>query len=129
MNLLLDTHIFLWLSGDDNRLDLKTKIIIEDIGNKKFISIASLWEITIKISLKKLNTKYPLKAFEKILNQYVIQIVEIKLSHLLELENLILFPEHKDPFDRLIISQAVNEDFYLITDDAQMKKYPIKLLF
>ncbi|MEO8146440.1 MAG: type II toxin-antitoxin system VapC family toxin [Bacteroidia bacterium] len=129
MNLLLDTHIFLWYIEDDSRLQSEKKDLIDAPISNRFISIASLWEIAIKIALKKLPTKYPLKDFEKILTQYDIQIIDIKLSHLLELENLILYSEHKDPFDRLIVSQAIKEDLFLITDDSQMKKYPVKILF
>ncbi|MGB7375889.1 MAG: type II toxin-antitoxin system VapC family toxin [Rivularia sp. (in: cyanobacteria)] len=128
MKLLLDTHTFLWFIGGNLNLSSTAKNAIENTNNQRFISIATLWEISIKVSIGKL--KLGLE-FTKLVEQEVygnaIEILEILPEHLDELVNLPF--HHKDPFDRLIIAQSLVEDATLISKDAVFQSYPIKLLW
>ena len=99
---------------------------IENIDNNILISIASLWEISIKIKLNKLDMSIPLIELQKILKQKNMEILPIIFEDILinsKLEN-----HHNDPFDRIIISQSINYKYPLITYDSEFKKYPIEIL-
>jgi PIN domain nuclease of toxin-antitoxin system len=126
--LLLDTHTFLWFIGGNTNLSNTARNAIEDISNQRFISIATLWEISIKVSIGKLKIGL---AFIELVEQEVygnaIEILEISSEHLDELVKLPF--HHKDPFDRLIISQSLVENMTLVSKDAAFQSYPIKLLW
>lgn len=128
MKLLLDTHTFLWFIGGNTNLSNTARNAIEDTSNQRFISIATLWEISIKVSIGKLKIGF---AFTELVEQEVygnaIEILEISSEHLDELVKLPF--HHKDPFDRLIIAQSLVEDATLISKDAAFQSYPIKLLW
>jgi len=128
MKLLLDTHTFLWFIGGNTNLSNTARNVIEDTSNQRFISIATLWEISIKVSIGKLKIGF---AFTELVEQEVygnaIEILEISSEHLDELVKLPF--HHKDPFDRLIIAQSLVEDATLISKDAAFQSYPIKLLW
>jgi len=128
MKLLLDTHTFLWFIGGNINLSNTARNAIENINNQRFISIATLWEISIKVSIGKLKIGL---AFTELVEQEVygnaIEILEISSEHLDELVKLPF--HHKDPFDRLIIAQSLVEDAILISKDAVFQSYPIKLLW
>lgn len=127
MQLLLDTHIFLFLINGDKSVPQETIRLTQDNTNKKFISIASIWEMTIKIGLGKLSIINNIDTVYKVIGEYDLSILDIHKNHLKHLLNL---PHiHKDPFDRLIISQAIADNLTLITDDQFIKNYPnLKLL-
>ncbi len=124
MTYLLDTHILLWFSSGDPRLSRKVKSILLNESNSILLSAASIWEMAIKISLDKLVICMPLKDF---LREHVqgnnINILDIAINQVLQLESLPYY--HRDPFDRLIIAQAIVEDLPVITADPHFKKYPI----
>ena len=122
MDILLDTHILLWYLEDDARLSQKHIDAIENLANRKFLSIVSLWEIAIKISVGKLTISQPISTF--VPNE--ITIVPIEIKHLTSFQNLPL--HHRDPFDRLIISQAIVENMNLLSDDANFPLYQVNLL-
>jgi PIN domain nuclease of toxin-antitoxin system len=128
MKLLLDTHTFLWFIGGNFNLSNTARKAIENTTNQRFISIVTLWEISIKVSIGKLKLGL---AFTKLVEQEVygnaIEILEISSEHLDELVKLPF--HHKDPFDRLIIAQSLVEDATLISKDAVFQSYPIKLLW
>jgi len=125
MAFLLDTHAFLWFVSGDNNLPVSVRDKIKDINQPCFLSIASLWEITIKRQLGKLTLNITLNELFDYADRNQIEIVQITYEHLFALSNL---PgHHADPFDRLIISQAICEKFILITRDKGLKKYKIKL--
>lgn len=124
MALLLDTHAFLWFVSGDKRLLKIVKEKILDIHSPCFLSVASLWEITIKQQIGKLLLNVSLQELFDYLDRNQIEIVQITFAHLLTLSRL---PEHhKDPFDRLMISQAIAEDFILISKDMAFKKYEVE---
>jgi len=124
MAVLLDTHTFLWFVSGDKQLPEKIKNKILDINEPCYISIASLWEITIKIQIGKLNIAISIDDLFKYADRNQIEIVQITAEHLLVLASL---PQHhNDPFDRLIVSQAISENMTLFSKDKGLKKYKIK---
>ncbi|EIC29737.1 MULTISPECIES: type II toxin-antitoxin system VapC family toxin [Methylomicrobium] len=126
MKLLLDTHILLWYLENDPKLPDTWKRYIEDRHNSIAVSIASLWEIAIKISLGKLELLDDLSTVESVLHQQGITLLPIKTSHLLQLLNLPF--HHRDPFDRLIIAQAQVEQLSVVTHDSQFAQYSVSML-
>ncbi len=127
MRLLLDTHIFISLINEDRNLN-KSKIdSIIDFGNEKFISIASLWEIIIKLNIGKLFITRNLEEMYEVISNFNISVLNIQKQHLDQYLALPLI--HRDPFDRLIIAQALADDLTLITDDQYIVNYPNLKLF
>lgn len=128
MRLLLDTHAFLWWITDDPRLSEKGREIMGDGKNQLFLSAASGWEIAIKAKLGKLKVSDNLEHF--IPEQVALNAIEnlpIVLSHVLHVYTL---PDyHRDPFDRLLISQAQLEGLSILTVDSQISQYPVKVLW
>ncbi len=124
MAYLLDTHAFLWFVAGDKQLPESVKARIKDIEELCFLSVASLWEITIKYQIGKLTLDISLQELFEFADRNQIEILQISNEHLLTLSNL---PDHhSDPFDRLIVSQALTEKMTLITKDKGLKKYKIK---
>jgi len=124
MNYLIDTNIFIWfIQGNENFPD-KYKNIIENRDNKIFLSIASIWEIAIKHSLGKLELK---KTFKELIPGSLIandiNILQLEIKHIEYGINLPFF--HKDPFDRIIISQSIVENIPLIYTDEIFNSYPL----
>ncbi|MDP3334238.1 MAG: type II toxin-antitoxin system VapC family toxin [Methylococcaceae bacterium] len=126
MKLLLDTHVLLWYLDNNPKLPEIWKRSIEDRHNLVAVSIASLWEIAIKVSLGKLELLDSLTTIENILNQQGIAILPVRVSHLSNLLNLPFY--HRDPFDRLIIAQAQLEQLTLVSDDGMFTGYSVSLL-
>jgi PIN domain nuclease of toxin-antitoxin system len=125
MRYLLDTQALLWLSIDDPGLTRKVKTIFCDPDNEIFLSMASLWEMAIKISLRKLFLTQSLEDFTQ--NQIInndIKFLKIEPSHIYSLGNLPF--HHRDPFDRLIIAQAIEENLPIIGSDRIFDKYRIE---
>ncbi len=122
MNYLLDTNIFLWSINDDKKLPNKIRSILNEDEHNYYISIASLWEIIIKISLDKLSLDIPLsEIIQKLRETDSIRILQIKPEHIYQLENLPFC--HKDPFDRIIFIQSRFEDMRFLFTDEIFKKY------
>lgn len=116
MRLLLDTDTLLWFYGGDDALPVDLKEAIRNPSNDCYFSIASLWEITIKVSLGKLEIGTPMTELFNFLERNQFWVIPIELNHLLQLQQL---PQHhRDPFDRLIIAQALAESLPVATKDA-----------
>ncbi len=128
MNLLLDSHSFVWMHEEPHKLSIKVANEILNATNQIFLSVASVWELQIKIKLGKFSFS---DTFEKVLIEEQqtnnLQILPVELSHALYLGNLPL--HHKDPFDRLLISQAIVENMTLVSVDANFSKYQVNLLW
>jgi len=123
---LIDTHVLIWLLSDSSLLSENARKELES-GNKIYVSIASLWEISIKKTIGKLKLSYSIKDIVSKCEKYRIDILQIKPEHLDYIETL---PDiHNDPFDRLIISQALIENMSLITRDNTIPKYPVKVIW
>lgn len=121
MKYLIDTHVLIWLFNGDNVISSKVLEIIKNPKSNLYISIISFWEISIKISLGKLNISYSTKELIKETIDSGIKILNLKEEHILEVENLPF--HHRDPFDRLIISQSKIENMLLISKDDIFDKY------
>lgn len=127
MELLLDTHAFIWFIDGDNSLPEKAVVAIKEIKNKYFISVARLWEIVIKLSLKKIELKSGFNKINDFLAYNDIDILPITIAHL---QKLIELPfHHTDPFDRIIISQGLSENFTIVTKDKEFENYTERILW
>jgi PIN domain nuclease of toxin-antitoxin system len=127
MRVLLDTHILIWLVEGDKNLSTVARSAIEDENNSLYLSIASLWEITIKLGLGKLDLQLSVdEMVESFLIPGGIEILQIETSHLSILRDLPL--HHRDPFDRLIIAQAQAEGMTLVSADRIFGMYAVELL-
>ncbi len=128
MNLLIDSHTFAWWRDEPRKLSPVAFAEISNPNNDIFLSVVTVWELQIKIALNKFAIKGGLQNTvndEQQNNGF--QILPVELSHALYLENLPL--HHKDPFDRLLISQAIVENMTLVTADAEFTKYQVNLLW
>jgi PIN domain nuclease of toxin-antitoxin system len=118
MSLLLNTHIFLWFFNDNNQLSNDIKDLIEDKNNVIYLSIASLWEISIKYNLGKLKLA---PKYEEFIEEEVIvsniKLLDLNLEHLKINAALPFF--HKDPFDRIIIAQSIAENLPILIERRQ----------
>jgi PIN domain nuclease of toxin-antitoxin system len=128
MRVLLDTHALLWFFAGDNKLSQPAKTIIDDVEVTKLISIASIWEMTIKQARGKLNleTTAAIYARQKLSIQSF-QLLSVEISHLEALS--LLAAHHNDPFDRIMISQAISENIQLISCDQFFPNYPVQLIW
>ena len=124
MRLLLDTHACLWFVGGDERLSTRARQLIEDTGNQPLLSVASLWEMAIKISLGKLTLDPPFATFiPQHLRLNGIQLLNIEFRHTVRVAELPF--HHRDPFDRLLVAQALTEDLPLLSGDPNFDAYGV----
>jgi PIN domain nuclease of toxin-antitoxin system len=127
-SLLLDTHAMLWFFWDDPQLSADAKAEIEDADNRKLVSVASCWEVAIKVGLGKLNLGESSRSFlprEIARNNF--ELLNITLDHATAVEGLPL--HHRDPFDRLLIAQAVVENLTVVGGDTAFDAYGIARLW
>lgn len=128
MRVLLDTHTFLWFLDDSPRLSATARALIEDANNEVFLSVGSLWEMAIKVSLGKLSLGQP---FETLMPAQLtvnsIELLQITLDHTAKVVTLPFL--HRDPFDRLLIAQALVEDISLIGVDTIFDAYGVRRLW
>lgn len=128
MKILLDTHTFLWFIEGSLNLSDVARTLIEDQGNQKLLSIASLWEMSIKVSIGKLELGMSLtELVEREVYGNAVELLEIQPGHLDELAKLSF--HHKDPFDRLMIAQSLAERMAIVTRDGAFRNYPVTLLW
>ena len=128
MKLLLDTHVFIWWSGEPDKLSEKVLDACENRANRLILSIVSIWEMQIKMQLGKLKLKRSLKELVK--NQQDVNsllILPVSPNHIFMLDNLPM--HHSDPFDRLLISQAIEEKLLLVSKDEKFSDYAVKLFW
>lgn len=121
MQYLIDTHVFLWFVSNAKELSQTAKTLLEDENNEIFLSIASLWEISIKTALGKLSIKGTYESVIDDVTDNSIQILPINFAHTVE-QNRLPF-HHHDPFNRIIVSQAIVENMNFITADAVFDYY------
>jgi PIN domain nuclease of toxin-antitoxin system len=128
VNLLLDSHTFLWFVWDDPQLSPTAKALIQDPANHKLVSVVSCWEIAIKVGLKRLDLGEPATTFlprELATNGF--DLLGIKLIHATSVESLP--PHRKDPFDRLLVAQSLIESLPVVSVDTQLDAYGITRLW
>ena len=127
MKLLLDTHIFIWWVDQPERLSPSALSALQDEANELLLSVASVWEMQLKVQLGKLKLSLPLKEIVK--NQQEandLTVSPVALTHVLALDALPF--HHKDPFDRLLIAQSIEEELTIVTADSKFSAYSVKLL-
>lgn len=124
MNLLLDTHVFLWAVDDADQLSPAARSAITDGNNMVFVSAVTAWEIAIKKATGKLTL--PQGNYLDELRVHRFTALDITSEHALAVEYLPHY--HKDPFDRLLIAQAQIEKLVLVTSDARIKQYAIQMI-
>jgi PIN domain nuclease of toxin-antitoxin system len=127
MNYLLDTHVVIWFLNGDKLLSNKARKAIESDEAINYISLASLWEIAIKINLDRLSIKVPFESLKKEFDKNSFQLLPITFNDTVVVSKLEF--HHRDPFDRLLISQSLVNDYTLISKDKEFSEYNIKLLW
>lgn len=128
MNLLLDTHAFLWFIDGSVRLSQQARELVEDQSNAKLVSVASVWEMGIKISLGRLHLAQPFD--ELIPRQLQINgfgLLPLRIAHIAKIVSLPF--HHRDPFDRAIIGQCMAEELSLVSADPTFDRYSIHRLW
>jgi len=124
---LLDTHTAIWFFNGDNSLSKTANNIIRDILNPIYISIASVWELSIKIGIGKLTFNGRAAGFIRLAESNNIAILPIKSTHLTILESLPFI--HRDPFDRLLVATALAEEMTIITIDENIIQYEVSKIW
>jgi PIN domain nuclease of toxin-antitoxin system len=128
VNLLLDTHSFIWFVENNPSLGPHARTLIEEATNDIFLSIASVWEMAIKVSLGKLSLSQPFDLFipnQLLLND--ITLLDITVGHTLRVATLPF--HHRDPFDRLLIAQSLVEEMPIISVDSLFDAYGVHRLW
>ncbi len=126
--LLLDTHALLWYATGDSKVSARALSAIGDLGSRCYLSVATVWEIVLKYRTRKLSLPYPpAKFLESATREMRLIVLPVELGH--ALRTLELPPIHRDPFDRLLVAQALVEGMQLVTADEELSKYPIKVLW
>lgn len=127
MRLLLDTHIFIWSDEAPERIPQDWLLALEDQHNELLLSVASVWEMQIKTQIGKMTLRLPLQdLITDYQNANGLQLLPIEFRHVLTLDRLPF--HHKDPFDRLIMAQAITENLTLVSADTAFDAYPVNLL-
>jgi len=128
MRYLLDTHTFLWWITDDAKLSPTARGLIQDRGNNLYLSAASGWEIAIKTSLGRLEfVGDPEKVIPEQMSLNEIEGLPIQTTHALRV--YVLPYHHRDPFDRLLVAQCQLEDLPIVTDDTEIAKYQVDVVW
>ena len=127
MRLLLDTHTVLWFFDDVEKLSGTAYKAILDSENEKYVSIASVWEIAVKISLNKLRFDGGTAGFLAALEENGFTILPIKAEYVKLLESLPFF--HRDPFDRILVVSAISEGMCLVSADMNIQKYGAAIIW
>lgn len=128
MKLLLDTHTFLWFIMGSPNLSVNARALIEDVANEKFLSVASLWEMAIKLSTGKLALAAPFELLvPQQLNLNGIELLNIKIEHTATVTSLPF--HHRDPFDRMLIAQATVENMPVVSIDTAFDAYSLTRLW
>jgi PIN domain nuclease of toxin-antitoxin system len=126
MRALLDTHVFLWWISDDARLSERCRAIISNGSNEILFSAVSAWEIVVKAGIGRLAVPDNLENYiPEQVSRNRFEVLPISITHALRVSRL---PNHhKDPFDRMLVAQAQVEKVTILTGDAQIARYPIRV--
>jgi PIN domain nuclease of toxin-antitoxin system len=124
MRLLLDTHALLWWLADDDQLGPRARELIEDPGNDVLVSVVSLWEIVVKVRVGKLEAD--IQEVADIVTRDGFALLDISTAHLVTLAKLPM--HHRDPFDHLLMAQAIEEDATFVSQDRNASRYKVRLV-
>lgn len=126
MKILLDTHTFLWGITDESKVPVRVRALI--LSAEPWLSVASVWEILTKVQLGKLDLPEPTGVFlVSRLTFNGVQVLPVTLDHVLRVGNLDL--HHRDPFDRLLIAQSIEEGWPIVTADPMFARYPVQVIW
>ncbi|MFZ0815944.1 MAG: type II toxin-antitoxin system VapC family toxin [Candidatus Sulfotelmatobacter sp.] len=126
MKVLLDTHTFLWALGDPDRLSTRAREAIA--SSERFWSVASIWEALLKVQSGKLPMPLPAGSYlTSKMSANGMSLLPIRVEHVLRVEELPM--HHRDPFDRMLIAQCMEENWPIITSDPVFKKYQIRVIW
>ena len=126
MKVLLDTHVFIWALIDETRLSPPARRLIS--SSELWWSVVSLWEAIQKAQLGKLSVPLPAGSFlTGELRSHQVQLLPVSLGHVLRVESLPL--HHRDPFDRLLIAQSIEEGWPIVTADPLFARYPVEVIW
>ncbi len=124
MQYLLDTHAFLWFINGDAQLSDKAQTLIENPIHERYVSIASFWEMAIKLNLGKLKLDISFKDLYREMDKNGFSLLPVTAAHTEKIVALDLY--HRDPFDRMLICQAAVDKLTIITADSQFRNYKVK---
>lgn len=128
MRYLLDAHTLLWSQDDIGKLSATATAALSDPANDRLVSIATIWEIGIKVAIGKLSLSKPFRAWmETAITDLAMSVLPITLDHI-EQQTRLEF-HHRDPFDRLLVAQSLVEDIPLISSDTQLDAYAVKRIW
>ena len=127
MKLLVDTHAFLWFMVGDARLSATARRALEDDDGEWWLSAASVWELSIKSSLKRLVLPAPAAEYVAEKVHAGLRILSVEWAHAAAVERLPF--HHRDPFDRLLVAQAQTERLAVVTDDAMFRRYGVRVVW
>ena len=127
-SILLDTHTFIWLSEDDPDLPNSVLKIIDNAENV-FVSTVSFWEIAIKLNVGKITLKDSFHDIENRFNATRLILLPVSIEDSVQLHKLPLIKEHKDPFDKLLVSQAIARSIPIISVDIHLDVYPVQRIW
>ena len=130
MRILLDTHAWLWFYLGDPQLSSRARSLIEAPVNEKLVSPASYWELAIKVSVGKIQLT---ESYEEMLQHAILDngfaILPIEIRHTVHICSLPFPPAHKDPFDRLLVAQAIVENMPIVSADSALDAYGVQRLW
>lgn len=128
MRILLDTATFLWIAGDAPELSRTARSLFQDRGNDIYLSAVSAWEIAVKHALGKLPLPAPpAEIVPRLREQHGIEALALEENAALYLG--LLPPIHRDPFDRMLVCQAIAHGLAVMTPDASLRKYPVRTVW
>jgi PIN domain nuclease of toxin-antitoxin system len=122
VRLLLDTHVLLWAVAASRRLPKSARALIQDQENEVFYSAASVWEVSIKAGLRRSDFEIDVEQFHASLPQAGFSEMPVRAAHSVAVSKLPGL--HRDPFDRMLVAQALLEPLVLVTNDEFLAKYP-----
>ena len=128
MRHLLDAHALLWETTGDDRLPASVRLLLDDPRSRLFVSVATTWELTLKVLAGRLRLPEPPAAyFDGLIRDAPFEVLAIEQRHVNLLQEL---PEiHDDPFDRMLVAQALADDLDLVSGDERIRRYPVRTIW
>lgn len=130
MRVLLDTQVLLWLAFTPRRVTTRAMEMLGDSNTRRVVSVASVWELSIKTALGKLDLRGSVEGFvAEQMEAQDFDVLPVSLEHALRVAALPAFPDHRDPFDRLLAAQALVDGVPVVTADANFERYGLRVIW
>ena len=126
MKVLIDSHTFLWSTREEHRLSSRARDIMEDSTNQLCLSIATAWELALKLDKLRLLDQFEV-LMSRAINELGMTILAIEMRHIIQSGRLPY--HHRDPFDRILVAQAILEGIPILTGDSRIAQYPVQVLW